>query len=79
MGGINIWQLLIIAIIVILVFGTKKLSSLGTDLGTSIRGFKKAMSDEDSKLDADFAQQSLPEAHNIAPANGVKHRSQERV
>ena len=46
MGGISIWQLLIIAVIVVLLFGTKKLGSIGSDLGASIKGFKKAMSDE---------------------------------
>ena len=48
MGGISIWQLAIIAVIVVLLFGTKKLGSLGSDLGASIRGFKKAMGEEDS-------------------------------
>ena len=43
MGGISIWQLLIIAVLVVLLFGTKKLRSLGSDLGESIKGFKKAM------------------------------------
>ncbi len=33
MGGISIWQLLIVVVIVVLLFGTKKLSSLGSDLG----------------------------------------------
>ena len=46
MGGINIWRLLIIAVIVILLFGTRKLSTLGSDLGSAIKGFKKAMSDD---------------------------------
>lgn len=57
MGGISIWQLLIIAVIVVLLFGTNKLRSLGSDLGTSIKGFKKAMGDEKEKdhaNDADF-------------------------
>ena len=43
MGGISIWQLLIVVVIVVLLFGTKKLSSLGSDLGASIKGFKKAV------------------------------------
>ncbi len=47
MGGISIWQLLIIAVIVVLLFGTKKLGSIGSDLGASIKGFKKAMSDDE--------------------------------
>lgn len=51
MGGISIWQLLIIAVIVVLLFGTKKLRNLGTDLGSAIKGFKGAVSDEPAKKD----------------------------
>ncbi|AZG71974.1 Sec-independent protein translocase subunit TatA [Shewanella livingstonensis] len=47
MGGISIWQLLIVALIVILLFGTKKLRSLGGDLGGAVKGFKNAMTPED--------------------------------
>lgn len=53
MGGISIWQLLIIFVIVVLLFGTKKLRTLGGDLGSAVKGFKKAVSD-DEKKDADF-------------------------
>lgn len=65
MGGISIWQLLIIAVIVVLLFGTNKLKNLGSDLGSSIKGFKKAMGDEDEKKDqakqqdADFNAKTL--------------------
>lgn len=51
MGSISIWQLLVIAGVVVLLFGTNKLRNLGSDLGFSIRAFKKAMSDEDDKKD----------------------------
>jgi sec-independent protein translocase protein TatA len=47
MGGISVWQLAIIAIIVILLFGTKKLRGIGGDLGGAVKGFKKAMSDDE--------------------------------
>ena len=47
MGGISIWQLVIIAVIVILLFGTKKLRGIGGDLGGAIKGFKKSMQDEE--------------------------------
>lgn len=47
--GISIWQLLIVLGIVVLLFGTKKLRHIGTDLGGAIKGFKKSMSDEESK------------------------------
>ncbi|ABZ78422.1 twin-arginine translocation protein, TatA/E family subunit [Shewanella halifaxensis HAW-EB4] len=49
MGGISIWQLLIIALIVVLLFGTKKLRSLGGDLGGAVKGFKNAMTSEEDK------------------------------
>lgn len=47
MGGISIWQLVIIAVIVILLFGTKKLRGMGGDLGGAVKGFKKAMQEEE--------------------------------
>lgn len=53
MGGISIWQLLIVVAIIVLLFGTKKLRNLGSDLGESVKGFKKAMSDDKPK-DAEF-------------------------
>lgn len=45
-GGIGIWQLMIIMVIVLLLFGTKKLRNLGGDLGGAIKGFKKAVTEE---------------------------------
>jgi sec-independent protein translocase protein TatA len=47
MGGISIWQLLIILVIVVLLFGTKKLRNIGTDLGGAIKTFKKSMKEDD--------------------------------
>ena len=47
LGGIGIWQLLIILLIVFMLFGTKKLRTLGSDLGGALKGFKSAMKDED--------------------------------
>ncbi|ESP92295.1 MULTISPECIES: Sec-independent protein translocase subunit TatA [Pseudoalteromonas] len=49
LGGISIWQLLIVLAIIVLLFGTKKLRGMGGDLGNAVKGFKKAMSDEDNK------------------------------
>ena len=49
LGGISIWQLLIILGIVILIFGTKKLRTLGSDLGGAVKGFKKAVKEEKDK------------------------------
>lgn len=45
LGGISIWQLLIVLLIVLLLFGTKRLRNIGSDLGGAIRGFRKGMND----------------------------------
>ena len=47
MGEISITKLLVVAALIILVFGTKKLRTLGGDLGSAIKGFKKAMNEDD--------------------------------
>jgi len=44
--GISLTQLLIILVIVVLLFGTKRLGNIGSDLGNAIKGFKKSMNDE---------------------------------
>jgi sec-independent protein translocase protein TatA len=63
MGGISIWSLLLIALIVILLFGTGKLKTLGADLGGAIKGFKKAVNDdsaaEKNTTDADFSPEQI--------------------
>jgi sec-independent protein translocase protein TatA len=49
LGGISIWQLLIVLVIVALIFGTKKLRGVGSDLGGAVKGFKKALNDDAEK------------------------------
>tara|TARA_B110000014_G_scaffold263915_1_gene262386 strand:- start:1781 stop:2020 length:240 start_codon:yes stop_codon:yes gene_type:complete len=49
MGGFGITELLIIAVIIVLLFGTKKLRNMGGDLGSAVKGFKSAMSDDNAK------------------------------
>ena len=53
-GGISIWQILMILVIVLVIFGgTKRLKNLGSDLGNALKGFKKAIDDDDKKEDSD--------------------------
>ncbi len=60
MGGISVWQLLIVAVIVVLLFGTKKLRNLGGDLGSAVKGFKNAVTDEkESDAKAEKSADSL--------------------
>ncbi|MEY4640883.1 MAG: Sec-independent protein translocase protein [Pseudomonadota bacterium] len=56
MGAFSLSHILILLVVVVLIFGTKKLKNLGGDLGGAIKGFKDAM-EEDKKKDA--AQQQL--------------------
>jgi len=50
-GGISVTQLLILLVIVMLVFGTKRLRNIGSDLGSAIKGFRKGIEDEPEESD----------------------------
>ncbi len=63
LGGISIWQLLIILAIVVLLFGTKRLRTLGTDLGGAIKGFRKSLNSEEDGVDPSAA----PKQKNANP------------
>jgi len=69
LGGISIWQLLIVLAIVLLLFGTKRLKGLGGDLGGAIKGFKKAVKDEDKNNEDDAAAKAHLAADNPEKAD----------
>ena len=79
MFGISPMQLVIILVIVVLLFGTKKLRGLGGDLGSAMKGFKKAMGDDDKEkdadVDADFVTKEKVE--DKTPENTVKQTKSE--
>jgi sec-independent protein translocase protein TatA len=56
-GGISIWQLLIVLLIVVLLFGTKKMRNIGGDLGSAIKNFKSAMSEGESGKEKEEADE----------------------
>lgn len=72
-GGISIWQLLIILVIVALIFGTKRLRGIGGDLGGAVKGFKKAM-DEESKAEAVTAEESENIDADVAEQTAKKEK-----
>ncbi len=53
MGRFSIWELLIVLAIVILLFGTKKLRNIGSDLGSALKSFRKAIKEEDAETPSD--------------------------
>ena len=62
MGSLSIWHWLIVLLVVVLVFGTKKLRNLGTDLGSAVKGFKDGVKSEEDK--------SAPAKPEIPPTTG---------
>lgn len=86
-GGISIWQLVIILGIVILLFGTKKLRNLGGDIGSAVKGFKKAMHEDETKAgetdekkkltadqadDAQFSEQAKTQSDKTAEKDDTR-------
>ncbi|MEJ2679954.1 MAG: Sec-independent protein translocase subunit TatA [Gammaproteobacteria bacterium] len=56
LGGISIWQLLIVLVIVFAIFGTKKLRNIGNDLGEAIKGFKQGISEKDEDAESEVVE-----------------------
>ena len=52
MGSMSIWHWLIVLVVVMLIFGTKKLGNMGSDLGKAVKGFKDGVKGEEEKADA---------------------------
>ena len=51
-GGISFWQILIILVVILILFGGKKIRTMGFDLGEGLKGFKKAIKDEDKSSES---------------------------
>jgi sec-independent protein translocase protein TatA len=64
MGGFSIWHWLIVLLVVLLIFGTKKLRNIGQDLGGAVKGFKEGM--KTSEETAEAAREADPTAQQIA-------------
>ncbi|MCI2282293.1 twin-arginine translocase TatA/TatE family subunit [Colwellia sp. MSW7] len=78
MGGIGIWQLLIVALIIVLLFGTKKLRNLGGDLGSAIKGFKNAVTDDkESETKSEGSADSLADKSAAATEASKKESHKE--
>ncbi len=70
LGGISMWQLLIVLLIVVLIFGTKRLKSIGGDLGGALKSFRKAMDaddKEDGEDDIDVGEDEPQRLEDAAP------------
>ena len=75
MGSIGIWQLVIILVIVVLLFGTKRLKNIGSDLGGAVKGFKKAVKDEEAATEEKIQHQDSDSAAQQKTAEKDKEQS----
>ena len=72
-GNIGWFQILVVLLIVLLVFGTKKIRTLGGDLGGAIRDFRKGMSEEDDSESKEDAKQADSDSDKNEKPNEAKH------
>lgn len=79
LGGISPWSLVIILVIVLLLFGTKKLKGLGGDLGEAIKGFKKSMGDDDKQLSQEESETVASKMNAEDDVNVDSQESNENV
>ncbi len=73
MGSFSIWHWLIVLVVVVLIFGTKKLKNVGSDLGSAVKGFKDGVKDGTTSADAAAAAaaQQQVATNKTADANTV--------
>ena len=74
MGSFSIWHWLIVLVVVVLIFGTKKLKNVGSDLGSAVKGFKDGIKDGTGSADAAAAAATPPQqvsTHKTMDANTV--------
>ena len=68
LSNVSIWQLLIVLVIVIAIFGTKRLKGLGSDLGGAVKGFRSAMNEADKGTTEQLGDQSEDASFETTPA-----------
>jgi sec-independent protein translocase protein TatA len=77
MGSMSIWHWLIVLVVVMLVFGTKKLGNIGSDLGKAVKGFKDGVKgDEEKAAEAASAQ---PPAQQVADKSTIDVEAREKT
>lgn len=68
LSNVSIWQLLIVLVIVIAIFGTKKLKTIGSDVGDAVKGFRSAMGEADKEPTEQLGDQSEDASFDSTPA-----------
>lgn len=74
-SGISIWQLLIVLAIIVLIFGTKKLKNVGSDLGGAVKGFKDSMREGEDEQE----RKRVTDERNADPESETKEQNRDKV
>ena len=75
--GISIWQLLIVLLIVVVLFGTKKLRNIGSDLGGAIKNFRSSMREGETESKEEKHEKDEPTSSTAAPNTASPQMTQE--
>lgn len=78
LGGLHIWHLLILLLIIVLLFGTKKLTNIGSDLGNAIKGFRKAMGEGEKEKEEPQKGEGAVE-HKVIEGEATREKEKEKV
>jgi len=78
MGSFSIWHWLVVLLIVVLIFGTKKLKNMGQDLGQAVKGFKDGMRDGSAESEASPAQLPAQVADGTAAKDTIDVQAAEK-
>jgi sec-independent protein translocase protein TatA len=73
MGSMSIWHWLIVLVIILLVFGTKKLRNIGSDLGGAVKGFKEGVKEGDK------AAEAVPPEHQVTGGQTIEGEVREKT
>ncbi|GAB3510901.1 Sec-independent protein translocase subunit TatA [Pseudoxanthomonas daejeonensis] len=73
MGGLSIWHWIIVLVVVLLVFGTKRLRNAGKDLGEAVKGFKEGMRDPDEKPAGQLGNERSAESKEQSERDRAEH------
>ncbi|SFC69811.1 Sec-independent protein translocase subunit TatA [Massilia yuzhufengensis] len=79
MGSFSVWHWVIVLVIVMLLFGTKKIGNMGSDFGKAIKGFKDGVKGEDEKSKAEAGAQTTQSTQQVADKSTIDVETREKT
>jgi len=79
MGGLSIWHWVIVLVVVMLIFGTKKISNMGSDLGKAVKGFKDGVKGDEEKAAEANAAASVQPPQQVADKSTIDVEARDKT